>query len=126
MEKREFTIEDLSGSGQYLVRVLEENITKTSYLSTVMYKVAYHHGFGFAEEHFEETSGTAMMLVAMCDGYSITGEFKEAESEGLPRTFAPFTNKEKLVDYINKIGTYRFATHEELMRVALFQHRRCG
>jgi hypothetical protein len=99
-----FFKEDFEGSGQYVIIDREPHYKDTSYMTTLLFKVCYG-------------LNNAALLVAMTDGM-VMREFKDG-GDSLTK------NKRLLCDYLNKEG-YRPATHEELVRMALHQHHRCG
>ncbi len=102
-EKTIFFKEDFEGSGQYVIENRETHYADTGYLTTLLYKVCYG-------------IDNAALLVSMADGMVI-----RSFSEGKTLT----ENKVLLCDFLNT-ENYRAATHEELVRMALHQHRRCG
>jgi len=101
--KLEFTIETLEGSGQYVVLNRESHYKDTGYMSALAYKIGYSH-----------SNGSQVHLIAMTDGLiqeSFVGH-KLIEA------------KQQMCDYLNNNG-YRRLKHEELVRIALHQSRRC-
>lgn len=143
---RNFTTEDFSGCGQYLVRMspqelqAKENGTafsgyKTvSYLSTLMKKVGYCLGQGTT--HYGQ--GNIYTLVDMSDGLTKLGYFDTSKDPNYtPRgggaantdlwTWVPFDSVQALCDYLNSeyhSQECRFATQEEVVRVVLYQRSR--
>jgi len=127
---RNFTIEDFMGAGQYLVRNDKgpNEYTDTSFLTTIMKKVGYCLGHGCVDP----PDGNIMTLVDMSDGLTKLGYFDQRNDPTYndnPRTidsstwiWVPFSNKQVLCDYLNNPDLcrqeYRFATNEELVRVA--------
>ena len=120
---RNFKEEDISGGGQYLIRLdanqraaISENKTPfvkdTGYLSTIMYKVGYLH------------NPPASCLIAMSDGWVRYGEIKEGKL--IPwETTSKSLGRTKLVNYLNNGDEeYRFATQEEIVRVVMYQRGR--
>lgn len=101
-EKTIFFAEDFEGSGQYVILNREPFYKNTSYMTTLLYKVGYNN--------------KSCLLIAMSDGM-IEKEFNSADTLN--------ENKRQLCDYLNS-ENYRPASHEELIRMALYQHRRCG
>jgi hypothetical protein len=132
---RNFTTEDFSGSGQYLVRCDKEpgKYVDAGFLSTVMKKVGYCHGKGLANE---PEKGNVSTLVDMSDGMTALGYFDTtADKEygnGPVNThmwkWVQFDNTQVLCDYLNNPDLckqeYRFATQEEVVRVVMYQKSR--
>jgi hypothetical protein len=132
-----FTPKDFEGAGQYIVR--EHNnkkhsphFTDTGYLSTVMMKIGYRAAVR------EKELSNRYILIDMSDGlttegyYTNTGEFTNGRhlnpsEQWIWNPFAGKTSyeaKQKLCDYLNNnpySKTFRFATNEELIRVAAHQ-----
>ncbi len=102
-EKTIFFAEDFEGSGQYVIENRSDYFKDASSMSTIMYKVGYGNN-------------NNACLISMADGW-IMKEF----TEGKTLT----ENKRLLCDFLNE-ENYRAATHEEFVRVALHQSRRCG
>lgn len=98
-----FYAEDFEGSGQYVIENREKHYKDTGYMTTLLYKVCYG-------------IDNASLLVSMADGM-VMRSFKDGENLT--------NNKRLLCDYLNE-NNYRPASHEELVRMALYQHRRCG
>ncbi len=140
---RNFTIEDFSGAGQYLVRMcpseiyqrdnnLPITIYNTSFLSTVMKKVGWivnNHGIGNGEQIYT--------LTDMSDGLTRVGNYTNPNpSENNDWSFSYWQRedendkdggKRKLVEYLNNpelSQEHRFATQEEVVRVVLYQKSR--
>lgn len=136
---RNFTIEDFSGAGQYLLRMSREEIyakennkkfsgySDVSYLSTIIRKVGYiinNEGIGDGEQIYT--------LTDMSDGLTKIGNFtsKEPKSNNYEKIIWQGENgagKQKLVDWLNNSELsqeHRFATQEEIVRVVLYQHSR--
>lgn len=113
----QFTPDDIKGSGQYLVnersRIGKEQFDN-GYLSTVMYKVGYHMGMGLSSV---PNKGHVACLVSMSDGWVKIGEI-------IDKNFVQWNSKQDLCDYLNKIGTFRLATMEELVRIIMHQKSR--
>jgi hypothetical protein len=135
---RNFTTEDFNGAGQYLIRMCPAEIAaqndpeltfygyiRTSYLSTIMYKVGYITNiWGLGKD-----LSNVYTLVAMSDGNVRLGykdkKTKEwvlfqGEEDGVKGT-------QVLVDYLNNpelSQEYRFATQEEVVRVVMYQKSR--
>lgn len=139
---RNFTTEDFSGAGQYLVRIspLElslrekgefKNYTDTGFLSTIMYKVGWivdSCNIGNGEQIYA--------LIAMSDGMIIFSNYTsrpaavdnynkviwqrddENDVDGGKRKLVEWLNNEKLS------AEYRFATQEEVVRVVMYQSSR--
>lgn len=103
LEKVIFYAEDFDGSGQYVILNREDHYKDTGYMTTLMFKICYG-------------LDNSILLVAMTDGM-VMRQFKS--SERLKE------NKQELCQYLNE-ENYRPAYHEELIRLALYQHRRCG
>lgn len=134
---RNFTTEDFSGAGQYLVRNDKEpnKFVDTGFLSTIMKKVGYCLGQGCSDV---PERGNIMTLVDMSDGLTSLGYFdqrKDPEYRKNPRTcnthlwkWVQFNGTQSLCDYLNNPDLceqeYRFATQEEVTRVALYQKSR--
>jgi|SRR6187402_46792 len=133
-----FTPEAIDGVGHYIVR---ESVNKTNsphfydtgYLSTVMMKIGY---IGGGRDINREIRGNYYCLIDMSDGRISTGFFKTKDADGNKIedssnwTWISFSDdenyvaKQKLCDYLNNNQhgeTYRFATNEELIRVAAHQ-----
>jgi hypothetical protein len=100
MENSIFNIEDFEGSGQYVILNREDYFKDTGYMTTLLFKICYNSGI--------------CLLVAMTDGM-VMREFKGNNLK---------ESKHLLCEYL-ATENYRFATHEELVRMALHQHRRC-
>lgn len=133
-----FTPEDFSGSGQYIVRetINKENrewVFDTGYLSTVMFKVGYIHGGRDLKRD------NLSCLISMSDGMIKTGYFITVDENGkqiedsVNWKWVSFTEttvegaKSMLCEYLNNNPygeTFRFATNEEVVRVALYQKSR--
>tara|TARA_R110000850_G_scaffold34024_2_gene92258 strand:- start:2935 stop:3348 length:414 start_codon:yes stop_codon:yes gene_type:complete len=135
---RDFKPEDFDGSGQYIIRndKAPDYFTDAGFMSTVMYKVGYMHG------NRVSSFGHAIVKISMADGWTTMGYFNKNGFTENPQqpdkwTWVPWTStfeensivaKQKFCDYLNNpelSQEYRFATHEELMRVCLYQKRRC-
>lgn len=101
-ETRLFTPEDFEGSGQYVIEDRDRHYKDTSYMTTLLYKVCYG-------------IDNASLLVSMTDGM-VMREFKSGSNLT--------ENKRLLCEFLNT-NNYRAATHEELVRMALHQNRRC-
>lgn len=142
---RQFTIEDFSGAGQYLIRMSPREIhcrktdnddkfygyTDTGYLSTIMYKVCYlinNYDIGNGENIYG--------LCAMSDGMLKISNYtiKEPKENNYEKNIwqkdgdhDPDGGKRKLVEWLNNeelSPEYRFATQEEVVRVAMYQKSR--
>lgn len=131
---RNFTIEDFSGAGQYLVanRKEENKFVDTGFLSTIMYKVGYiinNDGLGNGEQLY--------CLISMSDGqtrYCYYPNFSNNHSD--PNRFnknyfqgngQDKDGKQVFCDYLNNADLteeYRFATQEEVVRVVMYQRSR--
>ena len=87
------TVDDVI-SGSYVVRQQDddEHISRTGYLSTIMYKISYSH-----------SPSHPTMLTSMSDGYT-----------------SLYKSKEELLQSLLK-NNYRYATEEELIRVVAYQ-----
>ncbi len=140
---RNFTTEDFSGAGQYLVRLggveTEErkldrfiNVKDTGYLSTIMYKVGYDHN------NLEIGTGQQItLLISMADGWTRSFHYHK-DSKDTPIDYdnkviwqgeeiGDNGGKRKFVDYLNNpilSQEYRFATQEEVVRVVMYQSSR--
>ena len=131
-----FTPKDFEGAGQYIVReginkLNSRHILDTGYLSTVMMKV------GWTERTRPDKGKYAYVLVDMSDGLIKEGYFTGTRNEDgssnndytkwVWNDFSDdesYKSKEKLCEYLNNNPykeTFRFATHEELIRVAAYQ-----
>lgn len=130
-----FKPEDFDGAGQYVVRESKNKINSphfydTGYLSTVMYKIGYMHMSKSIQ------CSNLYILISMSDGLSLPGYYtntKDAEGNSTDSstwTFTEFSGednyeaKSKLCEFFNNNphgNTYRFATNEELIRVAAHQ-----
>lgn len=142
---RNFTPEDFSGAGQYLVRVTNEElyareqnkpfngVTRTGFLSTIMYKVGYIRN----NWKIGGSNGRITTLAAMSDGCTQHGHFITEDEKGnkleikdwlkvLWVTDDNSSGKEKLCNHLNDPDTQemRFATQEEVVRVVLYQKAR--
>ena|SRR5688572_1098795 len=138
---RNFNIEDFRGAGQYLIRADNDNfISNTGYLSTVLKKVGWitpnHHTFVDVPE-----KGNIYTLTDLSDGMTSCGYFDQRDdleskknpriitSEGIAKwKWVQFNGVQSLCDYLNNPDLsqeHRFATHEEIVRVALYQKHRC-
>ena len=133
-----FTPDDFEGAGQYIVRETKNKLESpyfkdTGFLSTVMSKIGYIHSHRYRGEGVASNIYT---LVDMSDGLIYTGYYtntKDSEGNKLPiekwvfNEFSgdsSFEAKQKICDYLNNNPhgeTYRFATNEELIRVAAHQ-----
>lgn len=137
---RNFTPEDFSGAGQYLVHNDKEpnKYVDTGFLSTIMKKVGYCLGQGCAKR---PKRGNIMTLVDMSDGLTALGYFdtrKDPEHGKNPRkissenintwVWVQFNGTQALCDYLNNPDLceqeYRFATQEEVTRVVMYQKSR--
>ena len=130
-----FKPEDFDGAGQYIVRESANKINSphfydTGFLSTVMYKIGYMH------KSKSIHSNNLYILISMSDGLSLPGYYtntKDAEGKFIDASQWIFTEfsgesnydaKVKLCEFLNNNPhkeTYRFATEEELIRVAAHQ-----
>ncbi len=123
---RNFTIKDLDGAGQYLVRTDQEYIKNAGHLSTILYKVGWNVGMSYTEEIKDQIGArNVYSLIAMSDGMILDGYYVKEEGNRIKHVFI---SKEKLVDYLNNpdlTQEYRFATTEEVVRVAMYQTTRC-
>lgn len=130
---RNFQLSDFSGCGQYLVRIQNSVITDSGFLSTVLRKVGWLstvNAFGRRHQRY--------CLIDESDGLTIDGYLKFKDNDGtvLPedkRVWIPFEGKTNLeglqilIDYLNNphlSQEHRFATHEELIRVANYNKNR--
>ncbi len=132
---RNFTTEDFSGAGQYLVRNDKEpnKFVDTGFLSTIMKKVGYCLGQGVTDR---PDRGNIMTLVDMSDGLTTLGYFdtrKDPNSNNGPYNtdkweWVQFNGTQALCDYLNNPHLcqqeYRFATQEEVTRVVMYQKSR--
>ena len=73
---RNFTTEDFSGGGQYIVRADKDKnqYENTSFLSTIMKKVGYCLGHG-TKEGYQDGFNNITTLVDMSDGRTSLGYF---------------------------------------------------
>lgn len=137
-----FTPEDFEGAGQYIVRegynkLKSPYINDTGYLSTVIQKIGWTNNI----RPFEDKEATRYMLIDMSDGLIFHGYFTNTRREDEPHRSKPVEEwkwnefsgksnaeaKQKLCDYLNENPdgeTFRFATNEELIRVAAYQKYR--
>lgn len=135
-EQKIFTPEDFDGAGQYIVRETKNKIKSphfldTGFLSTVMKKVGYINYVGLASK-----SSNLYCLIDMSDGLTYTGYYITKDKEGNKiedsskwkrinfEGDTSYEAKSKLCEYLNNNPhgeTYRFATNEELIRVAAHQ-----
>lgn len=138
-EQTIFTPEDFSGPGQYIVReginkVNGPDITNTGYLTTVMKKIGYSHG-----TRRTDAKGNIYCIIDVSDGLVKEGYFTNTENENGERIdvekwiYSEFSGetgfeaKTRLCEYLNNNPhkeTFRFATTEEIVRVALYQGNR--
>lgn len=135
---RNFTTEDFSGAGQYLVRVgvNPKQISEALSLSTVMYKVGY-----LINNHDIGTGENFTCLISMADGWTKICHYENTKDENgkstPPETWEKVLwqgeemgdglGKQKFVDYLNnpKLSQeMRFATQEEVVRVVMAQRSR--
>lgn len=127
-----FTPEDFKGAGQYIVREglqkdKHPNISDTGYLSTVMYKI------GYLQKFREGLPSSRYVLISVSDGLITEGYFSNTKNEdGSSADMSKWKwndfgaetsdqSKQNLCDYLNENyykETFRFATNEELIRVA--------
>lgn len=116
---RNFKPDDFKGSGQYLVR--DTNTIDTSYLASVLFKVGYSHGH---TEEGRNPNSNSTLLISMADGWTQNGHFKGSDPK---QVFVEWKSIKDLCDHLNDRNTQemRFATHEEIVRVALYQKARC-
>jgi len=131
-----FTPEDLEGAGQYIIKetINKENsphILDTGYLSTIMKKV------GWVQKIREDRKDYSYILIDMSDGLITEGYFtgttnedgshNNKHNEWVWNDFSADTSyqsKLNLCEYLNNSPykeTFRFATNEELIRVAAHQ-----
>ena len=136
---RNFTMEDFSGAGQYLIRADKPagEYTNPGFMSTIMIKVGYCRGQGCLNP---PQTGNIITLVDMSDGCTSLGYFdtrkdtgyhqvpKMTNSEGISKwVWIPFNGYQALCDYLNNPDfsqEYRFATQEEVVRVVMYQKSR--
>ena len=146
---RNFKVQDFEGSGQYLVRMGEDEIKKRkkglipgvesdSYLCTITYKVGYitnNYKIG-------GTRGQITCLTAMSDGHVTLGHYITKRKDGTNIGIADWkkilwvtdensSNKQKFVDHLNDTDVngaqeMRFATKEEIIRVVSYKFPRNG
>lgn len=130
-----FKPEDFEGAGQYIVRELRDKetndfISDTGGLSTLMKKVGYSNSVRHAGKK------SNYLLIDMSDGLVVEGYFTNTETESGERIETDkwiwnefsgdtsFEAKSRLCEYLNNNPhkeTFRFATNEELIRVAAYQ-----
>lgn len=136
---RNFTIEDFSGAGQYLVRNDKEpnKYVDAGFLSTIMKKVGYTIPNSRCLSNPPD-QGNVYTLVDMSDGLTSLGYFdqrKDPEYKNNPRRcnthlweWVQFDGLQVLCDYLNNpdlcLQEYRFATQEEVVRVVMYQKSR--
>ena len=136
---RNFTKEDFSGSGQYLLRMSPDEIYKrennkpfsgysdTGYLSTIVKKVGWiinNEGVGNGEQIFT--------LTDMSDGMTQIGNYtsKKPDSNNWEKVIwqgKDGEGKQLLCDWLNNpelSQEHRFATQEEIVRIVLSQNHR--
>jgi hypothetical protein len=133
---RNFKLKDIEGAGHYLVRQDKkedgsnvEHISRTGYLTTIMYKIGYMHG--------SKTEGQVTCLISMADGWTQDSHYvKDPEDpknasnwEEVKWVSDRLGTKQKgrdlFLDHLNKGETeYRFATREEVVRCVMHQHWR--
>lgn len=134
-DMRNFETKDFTGCGQYLVRNrFAPNACKdTGYMETLMVKV----GFTNSARALADSGRRPLCLVDMSDGLTRLGYFDttadpEYKTNGKANTdlwvWHDFDDFPALCEYLNNPAhceEYRFATHEEVMRVVLGQRGRC-
>jgi hypothetical protein len=134
-----FTPEDLDGAGQYIIKEhknkLEYSYFKdTSSLQSNMYKIGYINN-----HRLKEDMSNQYLIISMTDGWSMPGYHISIDEEGnkiedsAKWEFISFSGndnieaKQKICEFLNNNiykSTYRFATNEELIRVAAQQKLR--
>lgn len=130
---RNFTIEDFSGAGQYLIKQ-KESYRDALYMSTIMYKVGWIRPNGKLLVDCPE-SGNIYTLISMSDGMTLCGYFDTRGFGDNPVTsekiakweWVQFNGIQSLVDWLNNpelSQEHRFATQEEVVRVVLSQKSR--
>lgn len=148
---RNFTVEDFSGAGQYLIRMTKEEIycrennkpfivyPRWINLSTIMYKV------GYINNNFKIGNGEQLItLTSMSDGHTVFNHYPNREKaeqyrkEGKEIDFDEWekciwqnddheikNGWQKFVDYLNfHSQEMRFATQEEIVLCVLKQTSR--
>lgn len=136
---RNFTTEDFSGAGQYLLIMSPEEIiardnnesflgySSTSYLATIIKKV------GYITNNDNIGDGTQIQtLTDMSDGWTAIGNYtaKDPKTNNYEKIIWQGENgagKQKLVDWLNNpelSQEHRFATQEEVIRVVAYQKSR--
>ena len=137
---RNFTTEDFSGCGQYLIRADMEagQYTNPSFMSTIMKKVGWI--MADKRDFVNPPEYNIYTLVDMSDGMTTIGFFdttKDPEHGKNPRNTTSeslktwvwnrFDSIQILCDYLNNpehSQEYRFATQEEIVRVVMYQKSR--
>lgn len=133
-----FEPKDFDGSGQYIVRetpmkIKSPHINDTGFLSTILMKIGWTNS-----ARVVGYDNTYAFLIDMSDGLIKMGYYitKDEEGNDLPTEMWKWISfsgpdstsaKQTLCDYLNNNphgNTYRFATHEELVRVAMYQKHR--
>jgi hypothetical protein len=122
-------------AGDYIVKESKrlenkgEFISNTGYLGTMLQKVGWTQ-----QVRREGRTGNQYILIDMSDGLITEGYFTNSDNEDHSKwiwnTFdaeKAAESKQKICDYLNNNPygeTYRYATHEEIVRVALHQAHR--
>lgn len=134
---RNFEAKHFQGCGQYLVKNRHEpnGYKDADYMETLMVKV----GWTNSARALANPEGRPLCLVDMSDGLTRLGYFDTTadpdykSGNGNANTelwvWHNFDGYQSLCDYLNNPAMceeYRFATHEEVMRVVLRQMSRCG
>ncbi len=131
-----FKPEDFEGAGQYIVREHTNKLEysqflDTGYLSTVTQKVGYSN----YSRSFKNSESSRYFLIDITDGAVQTGYYITSDKNGVQLEvkdwefveFSAKTSEEakyKLCEYLNNNPhgeTFRFLTHEELVRISLNQ-----
>lgn len=123
---RTFIPEDFSGAGHYLIRNDKERnkFVDSGFMSTVMYKVGYHHGHGMVNR----PESNVICLVSMADGWTQTGYFdKHNSTDTKDWEWKQWNSWQGFCDWLNnedRSQEMRFASQEEVVRVVLYQSAR--
>jgi hypothetical protein len=134
---RNFTTEDFSGAGQYLIRndKAPGHYTDPGYMSTITKKV----GWIVPSERFLvdcPEDGNIYTLTDMSDGMTSLGYFdkRQSSNNGIGPIdtsgwkWVRFDTLQVLCDYLNNPelckNEYRFATQEEMVRIIMYQKSR--
>lgn len=113
-----FKPEHFKGCGQYLVRndKPEDTYEDYGFVSTILYKVGWHHGTNF----INRPKSNVITLTSMADGWVHSGDYTTGE-------YRQWDTKEIFCDYLNNLDEtqkMRFATKKEVLSVILWENYR--